>query len=69
MMIGFEVAPVAPLAAVSLATRSGSTESSHSLVPDATSDCSGVMGGLRVVFGSQAILVAAGAKQKKFGQD
>src|SRR5262245_62119244 len=42
MMIGFDVAPVAPkprLRAIS----SGSTESSQSLVPEATRDCSGVM--------------------------
>ena len=45
MMIGLEVAPVAPLARF-LAISSGSTESSHSLVPHATSDWSGVMGSL-----------------------
>ena len=42
MMIGFEVAPVAPSARLR-AISSGSTESSQSLVPEATSDCSGVM--------------------------
>ena len=42
MMIGFEVAPVAPCDRFSL-MRSGSTESSHSFVPDAASDCNGVM--------------------------
>src|SRR5262249_53214424 len=42
MMIGLDVAPVAPKARLR-AISSGSTESSHSLVPQATSDCSGVM--------------------------
>ena len=42
MMIGFDVAPVAPSARLA-ATRSGSTESSQSLVPQATSDSRGVM--------------------------
>ena len=40
MMIGFDVAPVAPSARF-LTTRSGSIESSQSLVPDAISDRSG----------------------------
>ncbi len=38
-MIGFDVAPVAPSARFSR-TKSGSTESSHSLVPEAINDCS-----------------------------
>ena len=41
MMIGLEVAPVAPRARLR-STRSGSIESSHSLVPLAMSDCSGL---------------------------
>ena len=48
MMMGLDVAPVAPslrLRAIS----SGSTESSQSLVPAFTSDCSGVMVYLRDV--------------------
>ena len=43
MMMGLEVAPVAPSARL-LAIKSGSTESSQTLVPDAASDCSGVIG-------------------------
>src|SRR6188472_521947 len=39
-MIGFEVAPVAPSARF-VFTKSGSTESSQSLVPVAISDCRG----------------------------
>ena len=39
-MIGFEVAPLAPRAKF-LATKSGSMESSHSLVPLAIKDLSG----------------------------
>jgi hypothetical protein len=46
MMIGFEVAPVAPWDRFSL-IRSGSTESSHNLVPVAASDCNEVMRRLR----------------------
>src|SRR5579883_951805 len=41
MMIGLEVAPVAPKARF-VFTSVGSTESSHSFVPVATSDCNGV---------------------------
>src|SRR5437899_178562 len=41
IIMGFEVAPVAPSARLRV-TRSGSIESSHSLVPVAISDCSGV---------------------------
>ena len=41
MMIGLDVAPVAPQARLA-ATSSGSTESSHSFVPQATRDCKGV---------------------------
>src|SRR5690348_10886803 len=40
MMIGFEVAPVAPSARL-VFTKSGSTESSQSLVPVAIRDCKG----------------------------
>ncbi len=40
MMIGFDVAPVAPSARF-VFTKSGSTESSQSLVPVAISDCRG----------------------------
>src|ERR1700760_856416 len=46
MMIGLDVAPVAPFARL-VAISTGSTESSHSLVPHATRDWSGVMVGLR----------------------
>ncbi len=45
MMIGLDVAPVAPKARLA-ATSLGSTESSHSLVPQATRDCSGVRSGM-----------------------
>ena len=43
MMMGLDVAPVAPLRGC-VATSSGSTESSQSLVPQATSDSRGVIG-------------------------
>src|SRR5262249_31694424 len=39
MMMGLDVAPVAP-SAMFLSTRSGSTESSHSFVPACTNDLS-----------------------------
>src|SRR5690348_11853683 len=42
MIIGLEVAPVAPQARFAF-TSSGSTESSHNFVPQATSDCNGVI--------------------------
>ena len=42
MMIGLEVAPVAPRARF-VATASGSMESSHSLVPQAIRDRSGLV--------------------------
>ncbi len=41
MMIGFDVAPVAPKARLRF-TKSGSIESSQTLVPDAISVCKGV---------------------------
>src|SRR5436190_24379974 len=43
IMIGLDVAPLAPQARLRC-TSSGSIESSHSFVPQATSDSSGVMG-------------------------
>ena len=42
MMIGLEVAPVAPQARL-WATSSGSMESNHSFVPEAISDWSGML--------------------------
>src|SRR5580704_9060347 len=53
MMIGFDVAPVAPKARLTL-VKSGSTLSSHNLVPVAISDSKGV-----VIVGSLSLLRSA----------
>src|SRR6516225_5164495 len=53
-MIGLEVAPLAPHGRLR-ATSSGSTESSQSLVPQATSDSSGVMAVVPLIRGEDAV--------------
>src|SRR5579864_7542043 len=55
-MIGLEVAPLAPQARLR-ATSSGSTESSHSLVPQAMRDCNGVVMALLLSRAKSALVV------------
>jgi hypothetical protein len=55
-MIGFEVAPVAPMARLAVTSR-GSTESNQSFVPAAINDCKGVSCAM-------ALLPENGVKQK-----